>query len=39
MTRVVVGSNKILFIHSNHQLNKQVQETQKQYVYLSVTYR
>ena len=34
----VVGLNKILFTHRNHKLNKQVQETQKQYAYLSVTY-
>ena len=33
-----VGLNKILFTHRNHKLNKQVQETQKQYAYLSVTY-
>ena len=32
------GLNKILFTHRNHKLNKQVQETQKQYPYLSVTY-
>ena len=32
------GLNKILFTHRNHKLNKQVQETQKQYAYLSVTY-
>ena len=35
---VAVGLNKILFTHRNHKLNKQVQETQKQYAYLSVTY-
>ena len=35
----VYGLNKILFIHRNHKLNKYVQETQKQYAYLSVTYR
>ena len=35
----IVGLNKILFIHRNHKLNKQVQETQKQYAYLSVTYK
>ena len=34
----VFGLNKILFTHRNHKLNKQVQETQKQYAYLSVTY-
>ena len=34
----VLGLNKILFTHRNHKLNKQVQETQKQYAYLSVTY-
>ena len=28
-----------LFVHRNHKLNKQVQETQKQYAYLSVIYR
>ena len=28
-----------VFIHRNHKFNKQVQETQKQYAYLSVTYR
>ena len=28
-----------LFIHRNHKFNKQVQKTQKQYAYLSVTYR
>ena len=33
-----VGLNTILFTHRNHKLNKQVQETQKQYAYLSVTY-
>ena len=33
-----LGLNKILFTHRNHKLNKQVQETQKQYAYLSVTY-
>ena len=33
---LVVGLNKILFTHRNHKLNKQVQETQKQYAYLSV---
>ena len=27
-----------LFTHRNHKLNKQAQETQKQYAYLSVTY-
>ena len=32
------GLNKNLFTHCNHKLNKQVQETQKQYAYLSVTY-
>ena len=32
------GLNKILFIHRNHKFNKEVQETQKQYAYLSVTY-
>ena len=32
------GLNNILFTHRNHKLNKQVQETQKQYSYLSVTY-
>ena len=35
----IFGLNKILFIHRNHKLNKQVQATQKQYAYLSVTYR
>ena len=35
---VDIGLNKILFTHRNHKLNKQVQETQKQYAYLSVTY-
>ena len=34
----VVGLNKIVFVHPNHKFNKQVQETQKQYAYLSVTY-
>ena len=33
-----IGLNKILFTRRNHKLNKQVQETQKQYAYLSVTY-
>ena len=33
-----LGLNNILFTHRNHKLNKQVQETQKQYAYLSVTY-
>ena len=28
-----------LFIHCNPEFNKQVQETQKQYAYLSATYR
>ena len=28
-----------VFIHRNHKFNRQVQETQKQYAYLSVTYR
>ena len=28
-----------VFIHRNHKLSEQVQETQKQYAYLSVTYR
>ena len=32
------GLNNILFTHRNRKLNKQVQETQKQYAYLSVTY-
>ena len=32
-----LGLNQILFIHRNHKLNEQVQETQKQYAYLSVT--
>ena len=32
------GLNNILFTHRNHKLNKQVQETQKQYAYFSVTY-
>ena len=32
------GLTKILFTHRNHKLNKQAQETQKQYAYLSVTY-
>ena len=34
----IFGLNKILFIHRNRKLNKYVQETQKQYAYLSVTY-
>ena len=33
---LAVGLNTILFTHRNHKLNKQVQETQKQYAYLSV---
>ena len=37
-TAATDGLNKILFTHRNHKLNKQVQETQKQYAYLSVTY-
>ena len=36
--RWLFGLNKILFTHRNHKLTKQVQETQKQYAYLSVTY-
>ena len=36
---VLFGLNKMLFIHRNHKLNIQVQETQKQYAYLSVNYR
>ena len=35
----MVGLNKMLFIHRNHIFNKPVQETQKQYAYLSDTYR
>ena len=35
--QTVDGLNKILFTHRNRKLNKQVQETQKQYAYLSVT--
>ena len=35
----LVGLNKIVFVHRNHKFNKQVQETQKQYAYLSVNYR
>ena len=31
----LVGLNKIVFTHRNRKLNKQVQETQKQYAYLS----
>ena len=38
MNYFTFGLNKILFIRHNHKLNKQVQETQKQYAYLSVTY-
>ena len=34
----LLGLNKILFIYRNHKFNKPVQETQKQYAYLSVTY-
>ena len=34
---IIISLNKILFIHRNHNFNKQVQETQKQYAYLSVT--
>ena len=30
------GLNPNVFVHGNHKLNKQVQETQKQYAYLSV---
>ena len=36
--RWLFGLNKILVTHRSHKLNKQVQETQKQYAYLSVTY-
>ena len=36
---VLVQTKLILFIHRNPKLSKQVQETQKQYAYLSVTYR
>ena len=31
---IIIGLNKNVFIHRNHKLNKQVQETQKQYAYL-----
>ena len=37
-SRLSFGLNNILFTHRNHKLNKQLQETQKQYAYLSVTY-
>ena len=30
------GLNTNVFVHGNHKLSKQVQETQKQYAYLSV---
>ena len=39
ISRLFVGLNKFLFIHRNHKFSKSVQETQKQYAYLSVTYR
>ena len=34
----LLGWNKIVFIHRNRKFNKRVQETQKQYACLSVTY-
>ena len=41
--RLLLGAtlalNKLLFIHRHLKFNKLVQETQKQYAYLSVTYR
>ena len=33
-----IGLNTVLFIHHNQKFNKQIQETQKQYACLSVTY-
>jgi len=38
LEKLFFGLNEIVFTHRNHKLNKQVQETQKQYAYLSVTY-
>ena len=35
----VFGWYKIVFIHRNYKFNKSVQETEKQYAYLSVTFR
>ena len=36
---IIYCLNKLLFTHRNHKPNKEVQERQKQYAYLSVTYR
>ena len=37
-TARTTGLNKMLFMHRNHKLNKQVQPTQKQHAYLGVIY-
>ena len=38
LPNVVFALSKIYFVHRNHKLIKQVQETQNQYAYLSVIY-